>query len=69
MATKLKRKVTYGSAYIDHFSPPLPSEVPKAMNVTLSFEEALASRDLLPPHAQSSVLAWWLAFGQVGLSN
>ena len=29
----------------------------------------LASRDSLPPHAQSSVLAWWLAFGQVGLSN
>jgi hypothetical protein len=29
----------------------------------------LAPRDSLPPHAQSSVLAWWLAFGQVGLSN
>ena len=29
----------------------------------------LASRNSLPPYAQSSVLTWWLAFGQVGLSN
>ena len=29
----------------------------------------LASRDSLPPHAQSSVPAWWLAFGRVGFSN
>jgi hypothetical protein len=29
----------------------------------------LASHSSLPPYAQSSVLAWWLAFGQAGLSG
>ena len=29
----------------------------------------LASRNSLPPYVQSSVLAWWLAFGQAGLSG
>ena len=41
MPSNVKRKVTYGSAYIDHFSPALPDGVPKAINVILSFEEAL----------------------------
>lgn len=36
-----KRKVTYGSSNIDHFSPALPDGTPKAVNVILSFEEAL----------------------------
>jgi len=29
----------------------------------------LASHNSLPPYTQSSVLAWWLAFGQAGLSS
>ena len=29
----------------------------------------LASRSLLPPYVQSSVLAGWLTFGQAGLSG
>jgi hypothetical protein len=41
MAKEVKRKVTYGSAYISHFSPDLPAGTPKAINVVLSFEEAL----------------------------
>ena len=36
-----KRKSTFGSSNIDHFSPALPVGTPKAINVTLSFEEAL----------------------------
>jgi len=40
MAT-VKGKSTFGSSYIDHFSPALPAATPKAINVTLSFEEAL----------------------------
>lgn len=40
MATA-KRKSTFGSSYIDHFSPALPEGTPKAVNVILSFEEAL----------------------------
>lgn len=40
MATA-KRKSTYGSSYIDHFSPALPGGTPKAVNVILSSEEAL----------------------------
>lgn len=40
MATA-KRKSTFGSSNIDHFSPVLPEGTPKAINVTLSFEEAL----------------------------
>lgn len=40
MATA-KRKSTFGSSYIDHFSPALPEVTPKAINVQISFEEAL----------------------------
>jgi hypothetical protein len=40
MATA-KRKSTIGSSYVDHFSPALPEATPKAINVHLSFEEAL----------------------------
>ena len=29
----------------------------------------LASHNSLPPYTQSSVLAWWLTFGQAGLSS
>jgi hypothetical protein len=40
MATA-KRKSTFGSSYVDHFSPALSEATPKAINVHLSFEEAL----------------------------
>ena len=40
-ASTPKRKSTFGSSTIDHFSPPLPEGTPKAINVVLSFEEAL----------------------------
>ena len=40
MATEIKKKATFGSAMIDHFSPPL-TDAPKAVNVHVSFEEAL----------------------------
>jgi hypothetical protein len=36
-----KRKSTFGSCTVDHFSPALPEGTPKAINVVLSFEEAL----------------------------
>ncbi len=41
MSNNVKRKSTFGSAHIEHFSPPLPEGTPKAINVTISFEEAL----------------------------
>ncbi len=38
----LRRKETFGGAYVDHFSPPIDAaSVPKAINCTLSFEDAL----------------------------
>jgi hypothetical protein len=40
MATPIKNKATFGSAMIDHFSPKL-TDSPKAINVHVSFEEAL----------------------------
>ena len=39
--TSVKRKSTFGTSHVDHFSPALPEATPKAINVTLSFEEAL----------------------------
>ncbi|WP_254510287.1 hypothetical protein [Anatilimnocola floriformis] len=41
MASNVKRKTTFGTSYVDHFSPALPEATPKAINVILSFEEAL----------------------------
>lgn len=41
MAKEVKRKVTFGSANVSHFSPELPPQSPKAINVVLSFEDAL----------------------------
>jgi hypothetical protein len=38
---EIKRKKTYGTASIDHFSPPVGSDVPTALNIHISFEEAL----------------------------
>jgi hypothetical protein len=40
-ATPIRQKETFGGANIDHFSPPLPDSTPKAINMTLSFEDAL----------------------------
>jgi|DewCreStandDraft_4_1066084.scaffolds.fasta_scaffold358607_1 hypothetical protein len=34
-------KTSFGTVRVDHFSPALPGGTPKAINVTLSFEEAL----------------------------
>ncbi|NLE40072.1 MAG: hypothetical protein GX621_18810 [Pirellulaceae bacterium] len=41
MPNEIKTKKTFGTATIDHFSPPKESEWPKAINITISFEEAL----------------------------
>jgi len=37
----IRQKETFGGANVDHFSPPLPEGTPKAINMTLSFEDAL----------------------------
>ena len=37
----LRRKTTFGSTSVDHFSPPLPEATPKAINMVLSFEDAM----------------------------
>jgi len=36
-----KRKSSYGGCTINRFSPPLKPEWPKAINIVLSFEEAM----------------------------
>lgn len=41
MPREIKTKQTFGTVRIDHFSPALPPGTPKAINTTLSFEEAL----------------------------
>ena len=41
MAKKIKNKKTFGTLDIDHFSPALPINIPAAINIILSFEEAL----------------------------
>lgn len=41
MAKSIRRKSTFGSTNIDHFSPPIPEGTPKAINIVLSFEEAM----------------------------
>lgn len=37
----IRRKASFGGANIDHFSPPIGESAPTALNVVLSFEEAL----------------------------
>lgn len=37
----IRQKSTFGGADVDHFSPTLPEGTPKAINMTLSFEDAL----------------------------
>ena len=41
MPNNIKTKKTFGTATIDHFSPAKQDEWPKAINITLSFEEAM----------------------------
>lgn len=41
MAKDIKRKSSFGTATVDHFSPTVGDDWPKAINVFLSFEEAL----------------------------
>lgn len=41
MAAKIPTKSSFGSVAVDHFSPPIPDGTPPAINITLSFEEAL----------------------------
>jgi len=41
MAKDIKTKKSFGTATIDHFSPAKQDEWPKAINMHISFEEAL----------------------------
>lgn len=41
MPSEIKRKKTFGTATIDHFSPAVGEKVPTALNIHISFEEAL----------------------------
>lgn len=41
MATAIKTKESYGTVTIDNFSPPAGDSWPEAINITLSFEDAL----------------------------
>ena len=52
MADGIQKKATFGSAWIDHFSPRLPEGTPKAINVNISFEEALVTPTALHLTAQ-----------------
>jgi methionine-rich copper-binding protein CopC len=38
---EIKTKQSFGGAYISHISPAVTEQIPKSMNVHLSFEEAL----------------------------
>lgn len=37
----IRQKETFGGGNIDHFSPAIPDGTPKAINMILSFEDAL----------------------------
>ena len=41
MTGKTKKKQSYGGCAIDHFSPAISPGWPKAINIVLSFEEAM----------------------------
>ena len=41
MAKTIKKKTSFGTAGVDHFSPARKDSWPKAINVHLNFEEAL----------------------------
>ena len=41
MAKEIKKKASFGTVGVEYVSPPLGEEWPKAMNINISFEEAL----------------------------
>ena len=41
LAKQIKRKPSFGTAAVDHFSPTETEYWPKTINITLSFEETL----------------------------
>ncbi|MBX3395265.1 MAG: hypothetical protein KF841_07840 [Phycisphaerae bacterium] len=41
MPTEIKTKQTFGSADVAHVSPQFREDVPRAMNIVITFEEAL----------------------------
>ena len=41
MAKEIKTKRTFGSVRTDNINPPVPPDMPKALNVHISFEEAM----------------------------
>lgn len=41
MANEIKTKKSFGSVRIDRFSPKIKDEIPKALNIHISFEEAM----------------------------
>jgi len=41
MPAEIKRKKTFGTVTVDHFSPKLGEGLPRAINIHFSFEEAL----------------------------
>lgn len=41
MPSEIRRKKSFGTVTVDHFSPELNHEMPRAVNIHLSFEEAL----------------------------
>ncbi len=41
MAKDIKQKKSFGSVRVSRFSPPLPAATPKAINIHISFEEAM----------------------------
>jgi hypothetical protein len=41
VAQEIKQKKTFGGVRVARFSPLLPSETPKAINLHISFEEAM----------------------------
>lgn len=41
MSKEIKKKKTFGSVRVARFSPALPVDIPKAINIHISFEEAM----------------------------
>lgn len=41
MAKEIKKKSSFGSVRVSHFSPALSNGLPRALNITIRFEEAL----------------------------
>lgn len=41
MAKEIKTKASFGTVKIDHVRPEVPEEMPKALNLHISFEDAM----------------------------